>query len=325
MPGIRASWEAPLRHARIAGLVGLILLVPLLTTLSCGFDKSGFGPRGISRLTSPHITYDEGGFPYIPEIPLYDPATGVVDSLPVVGANGPFEPSISPDGTRIAFSRTQSDVSRGKQIVTMAIDGSDLRVCTADSGYSDGTPRWSPDSRRIAFTRMDYSSGYDVFVVNADGTGLHNLTQQGLSWVLDWSPVGNKILVQQNQGGNLKAGTIPAAGGAFVPIINEQVGDADYSPDGTRIAAIHVFPANRLYLMNSDGTNLQTLVDTTQVGYVLSCSWYPDGKSIVISAIPDRQSTRRRLMIYRLGQASPELLFPDDTIGRERPNCGPKP
>lgn len=122
----------------------------------------------------------------------YDPATGKVDSLTVVGSNGPFGPAISPDGTRIAFSRLQSDVWRGQQIVTMATDGTDLRACTADSGVHDGNPHWSPDGKYLAFTRGNYTvGGSDVFVVKADGTGLRNLTEQGLSWVLDWSPDGS--------------------------------------------------------------------------------------------------------------------------------------
>lgn len=77
--------------------------------------------------------------------------------------------------------------------------------------------------------------------------------------------------------------------------------------------------------MNADGTNIQTLVDTTQVGYTFRCSWYPDGQSIVFAATGSIQSTRRHFMIYRFGQASVDTLFPTDAINRENPNCGPKP
>jgi hypothetical protein len=138
--------------------------------------------------------------------------------------------------------------------------------------------------------------------------------------------------VQQDQSGISKVGTIPPSGGAFEPIRDAQVRDADYSPDGALIAAIQTRqntqfrnqPGNRMFVMNADGTNIWTVVDSTQIGYSFWCSWYADGQSIVISAT-GLQSTRRQLLVYRFGQGSVEFLFPNGTIVAENPNCGPKP
>src|SRR5262249_41521856 len=56
-------------------------------------------------------------------------------------------------------------------------------------------PQWSPDGREIAFTMfVDRNHSYNVFVVNADGTGLKNLTDSNREAVDPaWSPDGKRI------------------------------------------------------------------------------------------------------------------------------------
>jgi len=45
-----------------------------------------------------------------------------------------------------------------------------------DNDRDDFAPAWSPDGRHIAFT-SDHSGNCEVWVVNADGTGLARLTE----------------------------------------------------------------------------------------------------------------------------------------------------
>ncbi len=77
-------------------------------------------------------------------------------------------PSISPDGRKIAFMNFF-------QIYTMNIDGTDKKQIT-DSGMQDNiSPAWSPDGKKIAFNRK-FGKGWDVMVINADGTNEQRLT-----------------------------------------------------------------------------------------------------------------------------------------------------
>ena len=90
-------------------------------------------------------------------------------------------PAWSPDGRRIAFV---SGRDRQSEIYVMNADGSGKRNLTRNRAKDD-LPTWSPDGRRIAFVRATRSSrgplgvirfwGYELYVVNADGSGLRRL------------------------------------------------------------------------------------------------------------------------------------------------------
>jgi len=76
----------------------------------------------------------------------------------------------SPDGRRIALVRAGTPREAG--IFLAAPDGRGRRRLTTGL---DTEPAWSPDGRRIAFRRGLLVG--DIYVVNADGSGLRNLTR----------------------------------------------------------------------------------------------------------------------------------------------------
>ena len=74
-----------------------------------------------------------------------------------------IDPSWSPDGTRIAFSRLAPGMSN--EINVMNADGSNVQRLTSDYGR-DVDPAWSPDGTKIVWTK-----DARPFVMNADGSG----------------------------------------------------------------------------------------------------------------------------------------------------------
>ena len=59
--------------------------------------------------------------------------------------------------------------------------------------FSDGSsagcysPEWSPDGSRIVFTRSSSDGGTEnIYIVNADGTGLRQVTDGGTDDKGDW-------------------------------------------------------------------------------------------------------------------------------------------
>jgi Tol biopolymer transport system component len=117
-------------------------------------------------------------------------------------------PAWSPDGARIAFMGGPNGPSE-YDIWVMDVDGSNP-VQLTDSLGPDGWPAWSPDGTRIAFSSVRDDCGYsdavncrttgdigphhDIWVVNADGTGLERITPEFGQFVT-WSPDGKYLLV----------------------------------------------------------------------------------------------------------------------------------
>ena len=96
----------------------------------------------------------------------------------VLGGHLPLEFAWSPDGAKIAFISLGDDNS---DIYVINADGSNLRRLT-ESNALDRQPLWSPDSTRIVFTRTtlaskeDEGGNPDIYLVNADGSGIIQLT-----------------------------------------------------------------------------------------------------------------------------------------------------
>jgi Tol biopolymer transport system component len=86
----------------------------------------------------------------------------------------------SPRGNYIIFSRKSTAGGRGS-IWTIRADGSHLRplkVKGLGGGIGCHAPRWSPDGRKIVFA-ANSSTASNIYVANADGTGLVQVTHDG--------------------------------------------------------------------------------------------------------------------------------------------------
>lgn len=147
-------------------------------------------------------------------------------------------PELSPDGTRFVLrliKPTQDD------IVTVSRDGTEWRDVTNDEPF-DRYVRWSPDSKRLTFG-SDRNDGGQVWVCNADGTGLKQLTSSkdpdNPSGFPVWSADGTRIavahknkvfLVDPNTGERVSNLADPPGATGFV--------SWDWSPDGTKLGGV---------------------------------------------------------------------------------------
>ena len=105
------------------------------------------------------------------------------------------DPQISPDGTRIAYTRTVIDEKTKEyrsHIWVVNADGTCNRQFTAGP-KSDTTPRWSPDGTNLAFV-SDRNGEKQIFVIPAGGGEAHQVTKMryGASSPV-WSPDGKSI------------------------------------------------------------------------------------------------------------------------------------
>jgi Tol biopolymer transport system component len=209
--------------------------------------------------------------------------------------------AFSPDGTRIVLGGSTELVTalyhpEVNGIYTMrASDGGDLVRLTRRAGTH---PSYSPDGSQVVFQGIQGPNGacggYDarpntlcpsgsiaegqldgsLFVVNADGTGLHRIASQipGVHSPPSWSPDGQWILfsavtavyVVHPDGTGLRRITLE-----WVPRLRQ----ADYpswSPDGTRFVFVGWTGSDRynLFTAGADGTGVEQITDTRGIYYL---------------------------------------------------------
>jgi Tol biopolymer transport system component len=120
---------------------------------------------------------------------------GTPQQLTTVGNN--VYPAFSPDGSKIVFTSNRTGTS---QVYVMNADGSGQTQLTFDPQPKDQVPDWSPDGSKIAYLADTHGisdvinpSWGDIWVMNADGSGQHPITN-GASWYgTAWSPDGTRI------------------------------------------------------------------------------------------------------------------------------------
>ena len=190
---------------------------------------------------------------------------------------------LSPDGGSIVYS-----VSSGSggldQIHVARADGSDDRTLTTDG--INFRPAWSPDGREIAYASSRNGSP-EVFVMLADGTGSHAITDDPASaWAPAWSPDGSEIVFISNRAGSFDLYRVPADGGAATAITSGPADDfdPDWSPDGRQIA----FTSNRggefnVWLVDADGGSEPVRLATGD-GDASMPSWSPDGSQVAFTS-----------------------------------------
>jgi TolB protein len=168
------------------------------------------------------------------------------------------ESTITRDGKHIVFTSTRNgDID----IYTMDADGSNVKQLTHELGY-DGGPFWSYDGTKIVYRAQhpktdaeiaDYKDllnkglirpgNLEIWVMNADGSGKHQVTHNGAAnFAPYFLPDGKRIIFASN----MLAQADPSGFDLFV--INE---------DGTGLVRVTAYPGFDAFPMfSSDGKHL---------------------------------------------------------------------
>ena len=191
--------------------------------------------------------------------------------------------------SKIVFSSSRPQMAHknpvgSSNIFVMNSDGSGLTRLTQD-GALELYPTWSPDGRHIAYTRAHW--GWDIWVMNADGSNRQNLTRQVPEDIRDptwdytpsWHPDGDRIafrrFIWETEETHIYMTNIDEG---HIKKLIENAENPHFSPDGNRMA----FQGNNdeIFVANADGTNPWRLSDEEDVELG---GWSPDSRQILYS------------------------------------------
>jgi len=201
-----------------------------------------------------------------------------------------FSPSLSADGTKVAFDSnanlTGGNADNSFEIFVLGTDGTGITQLTSDPVVHSRRPSLSADGSKVAFySEADHTGGNpdgsdELFVVNADGTGIVQLTSDPV-WYPTFFPFpslsadGSKVAFSSPE--DLSGGNpgklnglfvISTDGTGLVQLTSAGVGAyLSLSADGSKVAfesSADLTGGNpdgsyEIFVINTDGTGLVQL------------------------------------------------------------------
>jgi Tol biopolymer transport system component len=236
---------------------------------------------------------------------------------------GEMAPVWSPDRTMIAFSMNVTPgedpdtVDTNMEIFVVDAGGRDLRRLTYHPGL-DTNPSWSPDGRRIAFTRFPdgsvRESGSDaaIWSIAVDGSSLRQLTDgPGLVDHPSWSLKGEIAFERYVAEEDTYDIFVMDAGGDDVKRLGHTPDGSNtqpaWSPDGLRIAFVNDVDQNRqggdnVYVADIGNGTEATRV-TARPGSFHDVAWSTDGGALALIRSVEREGSatpEERIVVLRV-------------------------
>ena len=212
--------------------------------------------------------------------------TPTVGNLPV-----PVATALGGGTGQIVFASTRSGIP---QVYLVHADGTDLKQLTImEQGACQ--PSWSPDGLQLVFIspclgRADfYETLYNessLYIINADGTGLDQLTAApGSDFEPAWSPDGSKIAFTSVRGGFRQIYSLDIESRDVTLLTNTtsaiESSQPSWSPDGTKIVyLVKRVGTYQVWSMNANGQEAGQFTRSGQDLWDYLPSWSPDGRTV---------------------------------------------
>lgn len=231
-------------------------------------------------------------------------------------------PTISPDGTRVAYMHGGPYERPTLRIRDLA-SGRDI----ATQSTNDVSPvSWSADGRSIAFADLEFAGSFalrsDLYVWDLD-RGTRRVTQAARVKDPSFTPDGRTLVAVAMNAGRNRLVAVDATNGAVrdlvIPDDDRQFGQPVVSHDG-RVIAVAEWNGGRvdIVLYDLDGRRLRNLTETLDHAINATPAFSPDDSTIWFSsdftgisnlyAVPTRGGAIRRLTNVYGGALSPASI-----------------
>ena len=217
----------------------------------------------------------------------------------------PYHPTWSTHASAIAFS------SGFKAIWTLDLkSGKSRRLTHSAELAGDDYPAWSPDGRRLAFSR----EGAIYTVTRRSGVARRLVRRAEKSFLSpDWSPGGRRLVFNSSDD---RLYTVQANGSGLRRLPPRLARYPRWSPDGKWIAFIR--PAAReslpprLLVAHADGSHVRTVVSRDDINWNVNPAWSRDGRRVafVITKVFDPKNGYHgnEIMTVRLDGSDPRAV-----------------
>ncbi|MFC7307124.1 serine hydrolase [Streptomyces monticola] len=186
----------------------------------------------------------------------------------------PEQPSLSPDGTRIAYVLRTADRQLDRDhraLWTVPADGGPARRLT--NGPADTAPAWSPDGRWVTFLRAGNGPA-QLWLLPADGGEPEPVTSLPLgAGAPVWSPDGAAIAFTAPVDGREETA---ASGRTTAPVVTDRLG---YKADGHGLLGT---VRSHLHHLDLDRRTVRQI--THGDWHAVAPAWSPDGRSLAFTA-----------------------------------------
>ncbi|MBN5052297.1 PD40 domain-containing protein [Stenotrophomonas maltophilia] len=227
----------------------------------------------------------------------------------LITATAGFEtyPTLSPDGSQVAYEGANDDGKGGNAIKVQTSGNAPARqLLSPPAGASDRFPNWSPDGREIAFARFGADDSCQVLIASATGGAVRQATRCDGTELLsfDWTPDGRGLVFGSMVGRYAHRGirVLDLASGQW-RALDYAVDEDDfdyaprYSPDGKWLVFVRNPQLGDLWRMPASGGTPEQL--TTESAELRGWAWLGDGRHIVFGRRVDSEARLYYLDVER--------------------------
>ncbi len=223
-----------------------------------------------------------------------DTESNVVEAL-TMSSTSEYEPSVSPDGTRIAFVADASHYD----IVEMPVNGGAM-IVRRPNASDDADPAWSSTGRQFAYV-TNRTGAPEIWLTDVDGTVdvpvVARRSFQDETFLLSrlaLSPDGQRIVFNRESTEGAGLWVQPLAGGTAVPVVPRRFAryqdSPAWSPDGSWLAFLYITTAvggdrtDNVWRLGKTrpGANGELTEVRANINFLTQPQWSPDGLWITV-------------------------------------------